>query len=454
MKWRTEYCGHGWDGGGSLSEVVVVDSVSKRFKIQRNRPFTLKEALIKRLRGEQGNGAGIFWALRDVSFSVEQGRTLGIIGHNGAGKSTLLRLICGLGRPTSGKIRRMGHAGSLLELGTGFHAERTGRENLMTGGILSGLTKQEVKACEDQIIAFAELEDFIDQPVRIYSSGMYLRLAFATAIHFEPDFMVVNDVLAVGDSRFQQKCLERLKALRIAGKSLIIVSHDLDQVRAMCDEVMVLEEGRVVMQGDAESAIKCYDDLMRQRTEKRAAEISGTAAHPSLAVQKGSRMGTQEASIHSARLCDDHGNGIESLCSGESLTVELEYSLMKPLPDMAIIIEIRSETNIKCFETFITSANATFGIIPETGRITCHLPELPLFSGLYYVNFGVYPTDWTFVYDYHWQMHPLRVVSGNGPSTNTRGVVWVRPAWSMQHETGNSQKPNPGSQLVGHDLDP
>ena len=131
-----------------MSEVVIAESVSKRFRIQRNRPFTLKEALIKRFNGAKGNGAGVFWALRDVSFSVEQGRTLGIIGHNGAGKSTLLRLICGLGRPTSGKIRRMGHAGSLLELGTGFHPERTGRENLMTGGILRGLTKQQVKACE------------------------------------------------------------------------------------------------------------------------------------------------------------------------------------------------------------------------------------------------------------------------------------------------------------------
>jgi lipopolysaccharide transport system ATP-binding protein len=419
-----------------VSDIVVAESVSKRFRIHLNRPLTLKEAVIRRFREGHSNGAGVFWALRDVSVSVEQGRTLGIIGHNGAGKSTLLRLLCGLGRPTLGTIRRTGRVGSLLELGIGFHPERTGRDNLMTGGMLSGLTKQEVKACEDEIIAFAEIEEFIDQPVRIYSSGMYLRLAFATASHFKPEFMVVDDVLAVGDSRFQKKCLDRLKAMHDAGTSFIIVSHGMEDVRRLCDDVIVLEKGRLVMQGDPESAIKCYDDLMRQRTEKRAAQVHPGGNAPCLAVETGARLGTQEASIDSARLCDAEGKTIETVRSGESLTVELEYSITKPIPDMAIVLEICSETNVKCFETSIPSAHRKLGTISEKGKIRCHIPELPLFNGLYHVNFGLHATDGSLVYDYHWQRHMLRVVDAHGTPSNTRGVVRVRPDWSIRSNNG------------------
>jgi ABC-type polysaccharide/polyol phosphate transport system, ATPase component len=168
--------------------------------------------MIQRFTGRYKPG-NTFWALRDVSFSIEQGCVLGIIGHNGAGKSTLLRLLCGLGRPTTGRIRRVGHVSGLLELGAGFHPDMTGRENLTTGGILSGLTKRQVRAKQEQIIDFAELEEFIDQPVRTYSNGMYLRLAFAAAIHFDPDVLIIDEVLAVGDSRFQKKCRDRLDAI-------------------------------------------------------------------------------------------------------------------------------------------------------------------------------------------------------------------------------------------------
>jgi ABC-type polysaccharide/polyol phosphate transport system ATPase subunit len=205
--------------------VLRVESVSKQFKIERNRPVTLKELVVRRLTGRD-DSLSTFWALRDVSFSVEQGQSLGIIGHNGAGKSTLLRLLCGLGRPTKGHINRIGHVSGLLDLGKGFHPDMTGRENLMTGGILSGLTSRQVRARQEEIIAFAELEEFIDQPVRTYSSGMYLRLAFSTAMSFDPDVLIIDEVLAVGDQRFKKKCIERLDAFRASGKTLILTSHD------------------------------------------------------------------------------------------------------------------------------------------------------------------------------------------------------------------------------------
>jgi lipopolysaccharide transport system ATP-binding protein len=410
--------------------VLAAESVSKCYRIQRNRPHTLREMINQRLTGRY-NSYNTLWALRDVSFSVEQGRVLGIIGHNGAGKSTLLRLLCGLGRPTTGRIQRAGNAGSLLELGSGFNLDMTGRENLLTGGILCGLTKRQVKAVEEEIIAFAELKEFIDQPVRTYSSGMYLRLAFSTAIHFDPDYLIIDEILGVGDARFQQKCLERLKAFREAGKSLILASHDLEQVRILCDEVMVMEEGRVVMQGEPEGAIGCYHDLMRQRTEKRAEKLYGGESRLSIANERGSRLGTQEATLSAVRLYSSGGESIDSICTGDSLTIELQYSIIKPVNDMAVILGIYSETNIKCFETAVDSANAIFGKIGEHGSLTCHLPEIPLLPGNYFVNVGLYPVNWDYVYDYHWQMHPLYILSSKEMVSGISGVVSLQPAWSI-----------------------
>jgi lipopolysaccharide transport system ATP-binding protein len=418
-----------------MQDVISVEKVSKRFRIQPSRPFTLKESVIRRLTGRR-HSEHTLWALRDISFSVEKGRVLGIIGHNGAGKSTLLRLITGLGRPTSGRIQCVGNVGSLLELGTGFHSDMTGRENLITGGILSGFTNREAKERQQEVIAFAELEDFIDQPVRTYSSGMYMRLAFSTAIHFDPDVLVVDEVLAVGDSRFQQKCSEKLRAFRLAGKSLVLVSHDLEQIRSLCDEVLVLEEGRLAMQSDPESSIQCYYDLMRQRTEKRAAQLSGHT-QPNLAVEQGSRMGTQEAVIDEVNFYDVQDNPIKSLSSGSSVTINLSYRLNSKISDFAIILKIQNALHINCFETHVLSARSVLGELPETGCFSCFLPELPLLPGRYYVDAGLYPTDWDYTFDFHWHMHTLDVMSEEGALSGVSGIVAIRPVWSVS--TRNSQ---------------
>lgn len=413
-----------------MSAVMTVESVSKRYRIQRNRPVTLKESIIRRLTGRYGRD-NVIWALRDVTFSLEQGRVLGIVGHNGAGKSTLLRLLCGLGMPTTGRIRCTGQVSGLLELGSGFHPDMTGRENLMTGGILSGLTRRQVLAMQQEIIAFAELEEFIDQPVRTYSSGMYLRLAFAAAVQFDPDVLIIDEVLAVGDSRFQKKCLERLASFRAADKTTILTSHDSGQIRNLCDEVLVLEEGRLVMQGEPESAIQCYNDLMRQRTEKRAVQISGGATQSGLTVEHGSRMGTQEISVCNVCLYDKQDRITNAIYSGDGLTVKLEYNLARPLPDIALTLGIYNETNIKCFESCIPSVTAVFGALHNLGCFSCNFPGLPLLPGLYYINIGVYPTDWNFVYDYHWQMHPLHVLSQSEGYSGVSGVVSLHPVWSV-----------------------
>jgi lipopolysaccharide transport system ATP-binding protein len=315
-------------------------------------------------------------------------------------------------------------------LGSGFHPDMTGRENIVTGGLLSGLRRYEVLAQQEEIIAFAELEGFIDEPIRTYSSGMYLRLAFATAMQFEARLLVIDEVLAVGDVRFQQKCMDRLAAFRAAGKTLILTSHSSDQIRALCDTVLVLDEGRVVMQGDTESGLNCYNDLMRQRTEKRAAQLFGDAPRPNQKVEQGSRQGTYEAVLNAVKFYNTRGQQIDSLPNGESLVVELDYSRTESVSDLALILGIYNDAHVKCFETSLASIAGSLGPIAEHGNLHCYLSDLPLLPGRYYIDIGLYPADWSYVYDYHWQMHPLWIVSDDPPQANDSGVVAVRSRWS------------------------
>jgi lipopolysaccharide transport system ATP-binding protein len=414
-----------------MSEILTSKNVSKCFHISRNRPLTLRESFVQWVRGRNDPGSDL-WALRNVSFSLWKGRALGIIGHNGAGKSTLLRLLCGLGRPTTGSIQRAGQVGSLLELGSGFHPDMTGRENLITAGILSGLRKRQVEAMQDEIIAFAELEKFIDQQVRTYSSGMYVRLAFSSAIKMNHDILVVDEILAVGDSRFQKKCIEQLIDFRTTGKTLVLASHDLEQIKSLCDEVLVLEEGRVEMQGDPENAIRCYHELMRQRTEKRAARISGETPTRMKVVQ-GDRLGTLEASIETVHLYNMMGKPVDSIQTGDSLVIELEYLLTPSVSDMAMLLGIYAETNMKCFEISIPSACDAFGMLSGQGTLRCQLSGLPLNPGRYYINLGLYPTDWSYTYDYHWQMHILHIEGRGGVALvrNVSGIVAIDPVWTV-----------------------
>lgn len=422
-----------------MKDILVVDRVSKRFRRQSDRYGTLKELLIQRLLGKHATDQE-FWALKEVSFSLQRGCSIGIIGHNGAGKSTLLRLLCGLGRPTTGTIQCMGSIGSLLELGGGFQPELSGRENLMTAGILSGLRTKEVKALEEDIIAFAELESFIDQPVRTYSSGMYLRLAFASAIRMNHDILVIDEVLAVGDTRFQAKCLDQLKDFRKSGKSLVLTSHDLDQVRSLCDEVIVLEEGAIAYRGDPENAVHRYHELMRQRTERRAAEATSPGMQPDRSeMVQGERIGTFEAAMERIWLLTDAGEPAEVLKTGDRLTIDIHYRRMPNVQDVAILLGVYTETNVKCFETSVPSARNLFGPLPEAGVLRCVLSELWLQPGRYHVNLGFYPTDWSYTYDYHWQMHPFQVVLDTPVDRFQRvsGPLAVRPLWSTLSLSSN-----------------
>ena len=412
-----------------MPRVLTVHQVSKRFLLRSHRQRTIRESFTRLLTGRFSRSTTM-WALRDVSFEVEHGTTFGIIGHNGAGKSTLLRLLCGLSQPTRGRIVTDGRVSGILELGGGFNPNLTGRQNLMTAGILNGLTPAEVKAREEKIIAFAELERFIDQLTRTYSSGMYLRLAFAAAMEFEPSVLVLDEVLAVGDERFQKKCMERITDLKRAGATLIITSHSPEQIQALCDEVLVLEDGQVVMQGDPQSALTSYHDLLRRRTEVRVANLMGTAGPAPLTTQRGSRQGTLEASIAAVTLYDLRDQPAEKIESGQGLRIKLTYRLSQPINDLALLVGIYNETHVKCFETSISSMASTFGTLSPEGTIVCTVKSLPLLPGQYFVNVGLYPTDWSFIYDYQWQMHAFHIVATEQDQPHLSGVVAMKATWS------------------------
>lgn len=234
---------------------VKVDHVSKSFRLYHERNQTIKSAVMRGRRSVHED----FWALRDVSFDVPAGSTFGLIGSNGSGKSTLLKCLANIYYPNEGAITHFGKVAAMLEVGSGFHSELSGRENIFLNGSILGMSKKEITRKYDEIVDFSGVEQFIDQPVKNYSSGMYVRLGFAIAINVDPDILVVDEVLAVGDSEFQEKCFQKFRDLKAAGKTVILVSHSMDTVQSMCDQAAWLNHGELMVSGDAQSTIRAYE---------------------------------------------------------------------------------------------------------------------------------------------------------------------------------------------------
>jgi lipopolysaccharide transport system ATP-binding protein len=239
--------------------VIALEGVSKRYYLRAQQPEDIKTTILHLpsfLR--RGSGSRPLWALDDVSFSVKRGESLGVIGPNGSGKSTLLRIMADLARPTLGKVEVAGRISALLELGAGFHPQITGRENAILNAVLLGLSRKEAMEALPAIIAFSELDNFIDEPMRTYSTGMYVRLGFAVAVHVHADVLLVDEVLAVGDGEFQQKCFEHIEKLRADGVTIVFVSHDLGSVTRFCDRALLLQHGRIQIEGESQPVVHEY----------------------------------------------------------------------------------------------------------------------------------------------------------------------------------------------------
>jgi lipopolysaccharide transport system ATP-binding protein len=417
-----------------MPEPIVVQGVGKRFRrYHPDRPRTLKEAFVRGLRWVKP--VDYFWALREVSFGVGSGCMLGIIGHNGAGKSTLLRLVGGVGRPDEGSVQTRGRISALLELGAGFHPELTGRENIFISGVLAGLTRREIAHRFDSMVAFAELEQFIDSPLRTYSTGMQTRLAFAVAVHTTPDILLIDEVLAVGDLWFQRKCLQQIAQFKAEGAAIIFISHDTAQVQQLCDQVLWLRNGRIAGHGDPAEVIRRYiDDKSAELRRRTPTEwpILQTRMGTELRVQE-NRFGSLEAEITDVRLLNSIGVPVTAIASGEPLHVEIDYAFPRPVCSPVFSVIISREDNVNCCN-INTADGLALPLVDGRGQITLYLERLDLVGGRYYVDVGVYAPNWTYPYDYHWHVYPLLI----HPTGNDQGFVRPPHRWRPSKSWGQS----------------
>jgi ABC-type polysaccharide/polyol phosphate transport system ATPase subunit len=367
---------------------ISVRGASKVYRRYARRDHgTLKSALLGGRRGRAGEGGVV--ALDDVSFSVAAGEALGVIGSNGSGKSTLLRLLAGIVRPTRGSVAVEGRLAALLELGAGFHPEISGRENIEITGLLLGLTKREIAERFDAVVRFAGVEEFLDAPVKTYSSGMAVRLGFAIAAHSDPDVLLVDEVLAVGDEAFAHRALEKFSEFERAGKTLVFVSHDLALVAERCRRAIWLEHGRLAADGASGEVVARYRE--RVAAEEGERRVHGAGA--------GGRVGSGVASIELVRLLDREGRPVGRLRSGEAATLEIVARASEPLSDFVFGVEIATVAGAAVFGTNTALEGYRADRFSGDARVALELPALDLAPGLYAVDAAIHALDGA-PYDY------------------------------------------------------
>ncbi|MDQ0373237.1 ABC transporter ATP-binding protein [Cellulomonas humilata] len=357
----------------STTPVIRIEDLSKRFVIRKEK--SLKERLLN--FGRSNLHKEDFWALRDVDLEIEAGTTVGLVGPNGSGKSTLLKTIGGIIQPTTGSVLLRGRLAALLELGAGFHPDLTGRENVYLNASILGLSRQTTDRYFDAIVEFSGIERFIDTQVKFYSSGMYVRLAFAVAVHVDPDILLVDEVLAVGDEPFQRKCLERIRTFQKEGRTIILVSHGLDQVAEFCDRAVVLENGRVAADGAPEDALmvlRADFEVARQADLARLA-----AASPQDAAAAARFTGISVRS-------DDSEGGRPVVDEGETITIAMEVRSDAELRDWSIEVGIATPLGNPLFVTTTEMLGIDLAPLQGTRQFTLTLPEVHLGSGDYAVR--------------------------------------------------------------------
>jgi ABC-type polysaccharide/polyol phosphate transport system ATPase subunit len=415
-------------------QVRDVRKVYRRYG--RRKSFgTLKSALLSGSVLANLRPDAVFDALDGVSFDVAAGTTLGIVGRNGSGKSSLLKLMAGIGKPTSGTVVVDGRVSALIELGAGFHPEISGRENVFINGMMLGLSKAEIAARFDDIVAFAELGDFIDAPVKTYSSGMYMRLGFAVAINVDPDVLLVDEVLAVGDEAFTHKCLDKFAEFKRRGKTVILVTHTLDLVTRFCDEALWLDRGRVRAQGDPKRIVDAYRLEVAAAEKPAVAEsrVNEPAAAAGAAPGDGpggqgsaGRWGSREAEIEQVELLRADGQAATVVESGQALTIRVRVRAVQPLRDFVFGIGIFTEDGVCCFGTNTLIEGRTPHELTGTGEFTVAIERLDLVAGSYRLDVAVHREDGV-PYDYHRLMYGFRVSS---PIKDT-GIYRPRHTWTF-----------------------
>ncbi len=418
-----------------MTTAIELVDVSKVYRRYSGRQFaTLKSALLKRsvLRDLRPNEA--FVALKNVSFTVPTGSTVGVIGRNGSGKSTALKLVAGITKPTAGTVRVTGRVSALIELGAGFHPEISGRENVFINGIMLGLSKRQVEERFDDIVNFAELRDFIDAPVKTYSSGMYMRLGFAVAIHVDPDVLLVDEVLAVGDESFTHKCLDKFAELHRRGKTILMVTHSLGLVERLCDQAVWLDGGEKQTEGDPKRVIDAYLTSVERAEQSEMAAATSRAVHgASSSVPTDNmfrategRWGSREIEIVNVELTTAGGPPSFVFHSGDPLMIRLRVRAEHPATDFVFGVSVFNADGVCCFGTNTDIEQMTSDRLEGDAEVTFAVEHLDLVEGTYKVDVAVHRRDGA-PYDYHRQLYTFRIKS------RTHDVGIFRPAhhWSF-----------------------
>lgn len=410
--------------------VIEFKDVSKKYRLRHKNSFYLRDTMTNALarlnpfsrRNGKSRAAEDFWALKDVSFEIKQGEAVGIIGPNGAGKSTALKLLAGISRPTSGSVSVKGRIGALIEVGAGFHPELTGRENVYLNGSILGLKKKDIDAKFDEIVSFAGIEQFIDQPVKNYSSGMYVRLGFAIAVHTDPEVLLVDEVLSVGDMEFQKQCVDKIAEMRKLGVTLVFISHNLSQVQEICERGIYLNHGHVRAQGSSQSAIAAYVRDVRTSSrplDKEAEEVP---------IEENSPVG-----ITSVAFLDASGKRREAFETGERMTIEIRYRASEPVMDPIFWVVITDDTGRAVAGLNTTTTGAQIRQVEGEGRIHCVIPHLPLLGGEYYLSAGIHDRPCVRMYDSHMRRCRFAVETVD---LSQRGVLALDVVWNEASDIG------------------
>jgi ABC-type polysaccharide/polyol phosphate transport system ATPase subunit len=418
-------------------EVSRVSKIYRRFS-HRKQFATLKSALLSRSLIKNLRPDETFTALNDVSLTVPRGRTLGVIGRNGSGKSTLLKLVAGITKPSTGTVTVNGRISALIELGAGFHPEISGRENVFINGVMLGLTKREVTQRFDEIVEFAEMKEFIDAPVKTYSSGMYMRLGFAVAIHVDPEVLLVDEVLAVGDEGFTHKCLDKFAEFKRRGKTILLVTHSLGMVERFCDEALWLDAGRIKGSGDPKRIVGAYVTDVERREEVELAATDARARQgadaaivspdePSSAVLPDNpvetataagdmfraaegRWGSREIEITQVEFAGADGAPAHVFHSGDRVDVKIQLRAPLPVDDFVVGIGVFNADGTCCYGTNTYIEELAPETIAGSAEAVFTIEALDLVEGTYKVDVAIHKID-GYPYDYHRLLHTFRVKS-------------------------------------------
>ena len=431
----------------TVKSAIELTNVSKVYQRFGRRHFaTLKSALMRRSILEDLKPSETFQALNEVSFRVPQGATLGLVGRNGSGKSTALKVVAGITKPTSGSVTVRGRISALIELGAGFHPEISGRENVFINGIMLGLTKREVERRFDEIVEFAELREFIDEPVKAYSSGMYMRLGFSVAVHVDPDVLLVDEVLAVGDEGFTHKCLDKFGDFKRRGKTVLLVTHQLNLVERFCDEAIWLDAGRKRADGDPKRVVDTYiSDVERQEegflaaSDEKAQHVSAASAVPEAPVPEKvddptadmmkateGRWGSRVVEIEDVTLLDQHGQQSHVFHSGDRMAVRLKVRAHQPVDDFVFGVALFNAEGTCVYGTNTLIDGLDTRSMSGTATVNIGFQAVDLVEGTYKLDVAVHKRDGV-PYDYHRLLHTFRIKS----RTQDVGIYRPRHDWSF-----------------------